>query len=480
MNGDHVPQRLPLVLPHGPKELYERAVDPDIILSWLQRELPALASCPIQVISCRGKVVKTPSSARRKYLRVLYAVNLRGPGGEEWQRRVICTFPSDPGFLSPELLALCAEARDHPAARPFHHLAAYVEGLSMGLVILPLDPALPGLARMTGFNGPGLLAPFLPECRRGATIIGSDWTLRHYKPGLRCVLRFDVSLGGADGTSSRAVYAKIFCDDRGRALHAEMDSLWQAARGSEYLRMPEPLGYDPNLRMVVMSDVGGERPLCDWIKCLEKGRPLPPADETRLERCMAVAAQALWELQRTGVRPAPRRTFAAEIAGFRDRLGTLRPAQPALVGELEALLSRLEARGFRDAKLVPAHGGFRHKQVIGGDGGLTIVDWDGLCLAHPALDAATFLARLRQDPIEIPGAAPGLERLAELFRREFLGRASDVSRSDLALYEALVLAHRALRAFRRPAEGEKTANRLRNVMAAAHELLDVHTAPGNR
>ena len=59
---------------------------------------------------------------------------------------------------------------------------------------------------------------------------------------------------------------------------------------------------------------------------------------------------------------------------------------------------------------MPCHGGFRHKQLVGNDEYLTLLDWDGLTLAHPALDAASFLCRLRHAPITQPGKAQGTGR----------------------------------------------------------------------
>ncbi len=458
--------RLPLALPRGSGNLFRGVVDPQFVVPWLQRELPSLATCPIRVTAARA--VSSRTSLQHSRLRIVYGVSLEGPRGEAWEHTLVGVVPSDRSFLSPELLARCAETRNHPGAVPFHRLAAYIDELQMGLLILPLDLDLPAFAEVTGAGGPRILEPLLPECKAGVSITHADWTLRRYKPAMSCVLRFEVTLASA----RRAIFVKVFRDDRGRELHENMQSVWDAASRCSCLRVPQPLGYDAGRRMLVMSEVPGERTLCDWIKCLEKERPLPPGvDEARLDRCMAVAAQALADLQGAGVRPRRRRMLRDDLAGWRRRVGLLRAGHPQLSREIETLLSRLEAEALDDGAMVPAHGGFRHKQMIGEDRCLTILDWDGLCLAHPALDAATFLARLRREPISAPGGAPRLERLAEVFRDEFLGR-SRVRRRELAACEAVVLADLAMRALRRTGRGAQTAVRVRGLLAASHQLLD--------
>jgi len=123
-----------------------------------------------------------------------------------------------------------------------------------------------------------------------------------------------------------------------------------------------------------------------------------------------------------------------------------------LVTQALGLIERLEAAAPEGEPLVPSHGGARHKQTIGDEHGLTFVDWDGFCLANPALDAATFLARLRLEPITNPGHGSELESLAGIFRKEFL-RLNPAAARYLGLYEGLVLTEQMLRSFRRSAGG---------------------------
>jgi thiamine kinase-like enzyme len=109
--------------------------------------------------------------------------------------------------------------------------------------------------------------------------------------------------------------------------------------------------------------------------------------------------------------------------------------------------------------------------MIGDERGLVVLDWDGATMAPSALDAADFLARLRQEPLRSPGTAEPMSRLAEVFRREFLSREPLVAAQDLAAHEALALIEKALRSLRRPGEARSMTDEIRHQLAAAAELL---------
>jgi hypothetical protein len=404
--------------------------------------------------------------------------------GQNWERVLLGTLPVTPAFLSCELLQHCRAAKGHPAAQPFQHLATFIPQLQMAAQFFPVDGALPSLMAVTQPDSSQLLSRFIPECCAGATIQETQWKLVHYKPGERCVLKYTVRLSSADATSfHRTIYAKLFSDDSGAAIYGIMQDLWRTVHRSVCLRMPQPYGYDPMHRMLVMAEVPGERELRLWIKCLEVGQPLPPGvDLARLARCMEVAAEALAELHRSGIRPQEVVTFRDTLQHQRKELGKIRRYVPDLAAEVEQVQQRLEAAALHNERLVPSHGAFRHKQLLGNDQGLTFIDFDDLTLAHPAWDAACFLGWLRLEPLKHPGQAAEaeLEHLAAVFRREFLTREPEVSPHHLAVYEALVLTKIALRAFRgflRPGRADQIGQHVRGLIAGAHRLLDGVSTP---
>ena len=65
---------------------------------------------------------------------------------------------------------------------------------------------------------------------------------------------------------------------------------------------------------------------------------------------------------------------------------------PELGGRLDALVRRLAGALPAGLPLVPAHGDFHVDQLLVRDGDIAVVDFDGLCVAAPALDLATYAA----------------------------------------------------------------------------------------
>jgi hypothetical protein len=463
-------------------DLRRRLLDPEFMLEVFRRELPALSDEPVRILSCDIKPAKTVRS--RKAIRdrrsaFVYRLEIEGSSGVAREVVLLGQAPVTAGFPGPALEQRCQELRAHPEAPPFRRLALRLEALPLGLLCFPLDPALAALAEITGPGAARLVAPHLPECRAGAALASTTYELRHYKPGERAVLRMRVEfVPGPETPAPRHVYAKLFADEHGAVSYRELCALWTAARASHWLRVPEPLGYDAGRRMLLLAEVPGGRALADWVHCLEHSEALPPGvDLARLERCLGAAACALADLQRSGVRPAARRSFRDVLVSLAKDRELLRQgahdAPPELVTRALALVRRLEAAAPGAEILVPSHGGARHKQTVGDEHGLTFVDWDGFCLANPALDPATFLARLRFEPITNPGQAPELEHLAESFRAEFLAR-SPAAGAELVLYEALVLSEQLLRSFRRGARAVVPDGAGARLAHAAEERLARH------
>lgn len=467
---------VPLAVAHRDRERFRHLVDPQEMRSVFERVLPELAGRPLRVTGCSAKVRVPRSAVRERWLRVAYKVRFL-LDDEEVERIVLGVSPFGPDFFGPELLERARALRGHPSTSPFRELVTHVPEHDLALMVFPLDPALPGLSEASGFAAAELLTQHLPECQRGARITDVKCELRHYKPFNRTVLRLTAALEEPDGgTGERSVYAKLFADDRGAEIDRNLRTLYEASRGCSALRVPEAIGYDPALRMMIMSESPGGRDTTEWIKCLEKGIPMPDGvDVGRLEKCLLVVADALEELQACGVQVPLTRTFQDElhqVGKDHELLADARLQEPELVACIERPLERLIDLAPDHEELVPAHGGFRHKQTVGDENTLAVIDWDGLCMASPALDPATFLVRLQQEPLRSPGAAPEMTRLANDFRNAFLERAPHVSRRQLALYEGLVLTERALRTFRRRG-GSQTPLQIRRWAEAAEKALDV-------
>jgi hypothetical protein len=443
----------------------------------LEAELSRRTPHVIHVTGCSAKPSRSRQSVRGGRRSVVYELELTVDGAKREPLVLLGIAPTTSKEFGAGLADRARALGAHPWAAPFSELVLHMKTLPLTLLVFPLDPAMPGLAELTGQDGARVLAQLLPECRAGAELVHLEVELAHYKPLDRAVLRVGVRLALPQGAErQRTLYAKFFADDHGERCFNELAALWAATRGARWLRMPEPLAYDPARRMLLLSEAPGQRDLTEWVKCLENGEPLPPGvDGERLGRCARVAAGALAELQRSGLRAETRRTFAFEfeqVQKDRERLlPELRVGQPELAAVVESLLIRLERLAPADEELVPAHGGYRHKQMIGDEATLTLIDWDGISMASPALDPATFLARILREPRRNPGAAPELLRMGATFREAFLADRPGLER-ELDLYEALVLAEQVLRTFRRNGGEHETEREVRLLAAAANEFLD--------
>ncbi len=469
---------LPLAVPGELREVLARALDAALVRESLGAALPALGGGPVEIVSCKARPGRLREALRKgRALWIHYELTVRHADGRQWARALLGTTPVGPGWLEAELGGACRAAEGHPAIAPFRHAGAYLEGLRMAVVLFPVDPELPALAEVTGPRGAVILGPHLPECRGGAGLAGISAELVHYKPCSRCVLRVTASFG-AGGAAPRRVFVKLFADDRGAGSHRSLEALWEASRGAEYLRVPEPLGYDAERRMAVMAEAPGERALTEWLRCLACGEPLPAGvDPVRVRRGVVVAARAAAELHRLPLEFDGRRTFRAELVHLRKEFAAVKSRVPEFAPQVAALLDGLDRAAPDDETLVPSHGGYRHKQMVGDERTLTVIDWDGLTMASPALDGATFIRRLLREHVRRPAeAAPAVE-LAALFRREILAAEPDLPPRHLDLYEAVSLAEDALRSFSRPKHKDAVAAELARVFAAAEGLLLGRPAP---
>src|SRR5205807_4816861 len=116
------------------------------------------------------------------------------------------------------------------------------------------------------------------------------------------------------------------------------------------------------------------------------------------------------EAPRTGVKEAKRVSErAALIAGH----------TPTHAGEVQRLAQQLATslETMPPATYRLAHGGFKPSQLLFHSHHVFVVDFDGLCLADPALDVGYFLAYLHPSGLwyQRPGMRQWFEAAAELF-----------------------------------------------------------------
>jgi aminoglycoside phosphotransferase (APT) family kinase protein len=136
-------------------------------------------------------------------------------------------------------------------------------------------------------------------------------------------------------------------------------------------------------------------------------------------------AEALARLHTSPVQPASTtvRSGAKEVRRLRERAGLLEAWYPAQADEIRRLSHTLAAHlesPLPDAP-GPAHGGFKSSQLLFSEQQVYVVDFDGFCLADPALDVGYFLAYLRPSGLwyQRPGTREWFEGAAAVFRRAY-------------------------------------------------------------
>jgi ABC-type multidrug transport system fused ATPase/permease subunit len=217
---------------------------------------------------------------------------------------------------------------------------------------LPYDPRLPTLA-----EPPDELTRRLRGA--GVELSAAEPALIGYKPRGRAVLAAGEHVLKAYGSE--------------RAFAAALAGLRRS--GAVPLRAPAFVTALPELRLTVQRRAPGA----------------PPVDPVAAARDAGALAAALGGAVLPGLPVAsPDRLLRAG----RRKARVIAAVLPDLRPRLDALVERLAGALPGDLPLVPAHGDFHADQLLLAPAGITVVDFDGLCRAAPALDLATYAADL--------------------------------------------------------------------------------------
>ncbi len=211
---------------------------------------------------------------------------------------------------------------------------------------LPFDPRLPALA-----EPPATLLKRLRLPTEGRL------ELLGYKPRGRAVLRVNGHILKAYG--------------RERQFDAALRGLLVATRELD-LRTGDYAAALPELRLTAQRAVEGSRPAAAIDVAHEAG-----ALVAELQRARVTLEAA-----------PPERQLAAAAR----KAAVIGAVLPGLRSRLRALVHRLGAAVPGERRLVPAHGDFHVDQLLVGAEGIAVVDFDGLALAAPAFDLATYAA----------------------------------------------------------------------------------------
>lgn len=293
------------------------------------------------------------------------------------------------------------------------------------------DPALPGLREAADGEAVRQRLSLL----LGRPVSTCSVMPVRYRPGSRCVLRYDVTT--AEGSS--ALYGKVL---RGNvsAISDAVAALAGRAHDDASLPAVAPvLGRVPELGLVVQAAVGG-RPLDDAA-----GQP-----DLHLWHAVGHQLARLHRLPPAGL--LARRT-EADLADVRDGLPAVEQATASLADRLERLLDGLTADAPGPGTCT-THGALRTDQVRLDGERLVLLDLDDLCRAPGERDVANLLAYLRWRAVRRPRLAAQLGRAGAAVLDGYRDAGGLLDPDVLGWYSRLSLLKIAARRYRRLEVGE--------------------------
>jgi hypothetical protein len=254
------------------------------------------------------------------------------------------------------------------------------DDVTVGAWALPNDPGLPGLASVLD---PRTIRPMLSDL--GIRPQRVSLQLRAYRPTRRAVVQVD--------TERIRIFVKLGKPRAIRRLHDTHRLL------AGTLPVPDSLGYDPELGILVMPAGRGET----LRHTLDVAGPVP--EPPILDALIADLPE-----------PLPGGRSRSPIGKLGSLVGLLRLLVPDQSERLDDLVGAIGEED--DTVRVPVHGDYHDGQLLIDGGAVTgLLDVDTHAFGHPADDPATMLGHLRSrgahsaSPAGVAGFASDLERL---------------------------------------------------------------------
>jgi hypothetical protein len=323
------------------------------------------------------------------------------------------------------------------------------QDLGISVQAFPADASLPALAASCDTSEHSPLFQALQTAVR-TQLNDANWRLIsasaepvRYKPANRCVIRYHLTLERADGGPSArrsfTLFGKVYANpEQAESVQAMQEELYNEqvrALGSRIAGqvllsplLPRPLGTIKALGLTLNEAVQPATPdetMLTGVRALRpqirRGRGgeiaaiITPDEELRL------TAVALAGLHTSTVQPheGSPRTGAKEAKRARERASLIAAHTPGQAVEAQRLARQLAAglEALKPDTYRPAHGGFKASQLLFHGHQVFVVDFDGFCLADPALDVGYFLAYLRPSGLwyQRPGMRQWFEAAKEVF-----------------------------------------------------------------
>lgn len=336
--------------------------------------------------------------------------------------------------------------------------AGVLQAQELGLSVqsFPADGGLPMLAASCDVTPHSALFHTLEKAAQ-TQLKDEGWQLVmakaepvRYKPGNRCVIRYRLTLAHkaavqeaeqAEQATMRPliIFGKVYANkDQAQTVQQLQLQLYNEQQQSgDIPLLPQPLGMIEALGLTFNEAV---QPVTTafqqdhevWTTLRTGSRALRPSIEHGRngeiaaihvpEEELRLTARALARLHTSAVHPSETtpRTGAKEAKRARERAALIAKHTPEKAAEVQSLANQLAERlsALQPEAYRPAHGGFKASQLLFHSHRAFVVDFDGFCLADPALDVGYFLAYLRPSGLwyHSLGMRQWFESAASLFR----------------------------------------------------------------
>jgi ABC-type multidrug transport system ATPase subunit len=346
--------------------------------------------------------------------------------------------------------------------RAFARPALLVPELRLVLHAFPLDPVLPGLVPATDpVELAETVGPLLTRAVPGLLLEDCRVEVVRYRPG-SCVLRYELAwrLESSRRSLKQVLYGKVYGGGEGRLVGPVVTALRNQAHGpalSLPFLVPRFQGYLPDLRLALLEAVPGSPLLPALIRARAGVGAAPTVAGPPLEEAVDACARIAATLHRLTISEGISRTLADEVDGVRAAVDDLAPMAPALAASLHRHLALVgEVAGDAGGPLRLAHGDFEPSQVLFDGPTSSLVDFDTVCRAEPALDLGHFTGHLavavRKGRAAAGTTAPDDgEDLSSAFLREYVRLSGTDDPAALfarvAAYRTVELARSAVRSW---------------------------------
>lgn len=261
--------------------------------------------------------------------------------------------------------------------------------------------------------------------------LGAIRVVRH-KPGRRCVIEYD--LMPRIETEHRETFTLVGkarargIDDSTYRLVGALYKTSFGANSDDGIRVPEPIGCIPELRMWLQRKVRGAN----------AGELLAAPDGVRLAGRIAQAAH---KLHKMNIHPGRRHTIRDELRILHERLPLVAERRPEWGDRIERLLAASDRLGASApvSSLVGIHRDFYADQILVDAANLYLLDFDLFCEGDPALDIGNFVGHTTEYALRTRGDPTALADREDALIERFVELSGEGVRPSIRTYTILTL-----------------------------------------